>query len=335
MLRALHPISRIEALHRAHRLPIASRAGLMAAARWLFTVIAFSLVMRSVDFGTVLDLIDRAELPGLALAGVVAVVQFALLAWRWQFVLRMLGSEAVGFGTLSVFLGYSFLIGQILPSSVGGDVARAAMLAQRTGAAAAARSVVCDRVLGFAGLALLAVPALPIAAGTAAGFTLFLTVTTAALGTVAVFAVVLASPSFGDRVPWVGRSLATVAGDLRITLGSGKLSLAAVALGLASNLANVVLIYFLGLAIGAGLRAIDCLILVPPVLLVSALPISLAGWGVREGALVAAFSLVHTDPASVLATSVMSGLTTPLLGAVVVTASMLTSWRDLLPKRAS
>jgi len=222
-----------------------------------------------------------------------------------------------------------------LPASVGGDVARTAMLAQRTGAAAAARSVICDRVLGFAGLALLAVPALPIAAGTAAGFRLFPTATIAVLGTIAVVAVVLTSPSFVYGVPWVGRQLATVARDLRITLRSGRASLAAVALGLASNLANVVLIYVLGLSIGAGLRALDCLILVPPVLLVSSLPISLAGWGVREGALVAAFSLVHADPASVLATSVMSGLTTPLLGGIIVAASMVTGWLDLLSKRAS
>ena len=335
MLRALRPISSIDAFYRAHRLPTASRARVIVAARWLLTVTALWLVMRSIDLGTILDLIDRAALPGLCLAGVVAVVQFAILVWRWQFVLRLLGCEAVGIGTLSVFLGYSFLVGQILPSSVGGDVARTAMLAQRTGAAAAARSVVCDRVLGFAGLALLAAPALPVVAGKAAGSMLFTTVTIAVLGTMAVVIVVLASPSFGYGVPWVGRHLATVAGDLRITLRSGKISLMAVALGLASNLANVVLIYVLGLAIGAGLRALDCLILVPPVLLISALPISLAGWGVREGALVAAFSLVHADPASVLATSVMSGLTTPLLGAIVVAASMLMGWRDLLLKRAS
>jgi uncharacterized membrane protein YbhN (UPF0104 family) len=335
MLRALHPISFIEALCRAHRLPVASRAGLIVAARWLFTVTALWLVMRSIDAGTVLDLIDRAALPGLCLAGIVAVMQFAILVWRWQFVLRMLGWETAGFGTLSVFLGYSFLVGQVLPSSVGGDVARAAMLARRTGAAVAARSVVCDRLLGFAGLALLAVPALPVAAARAAGLTLFMTVTIAVLGTIAVVAVVFVSPSFTYGIPWIGRPLATIASDLRITLLSGKVSLVAVGLGLASNLANVVLIYVLGLAIGGGLRALDCLILVPPVLLVSALPISLAGWGVREGALVAAFSLVHADPASVLATSVMSGLITPLMGAVVLAGSMLTGCRDLLPKRAS
>jgi uncharacterized membrane protein YbhN (UPF0104 family) len=68
---------------------------------------------------------------------------------------------------------------------------------------------------------------------------------------------------------------------------------------------------------------------VPPALLVSALPISLGGWGVREGALVAAFSLVHADPAAVAATSVMFGLTTPLVGAIAAAIALLPGMGDI------
>jgi hypothetical protein len=92
------------------------------------------------------------------------------------------------------------------------------------------------------------------------------------------------------------------------------------------------LIYIFGLAISANLRLLDCVVLVPPALLALVLPISLAGWGVREGALVAAFSLVHADPAGVAATSVMFGLTTPLAGAIAVGASLFAGWRNVLPK---
>jgi hypothetical protein len=79
-------------------------------------------------------------------------------------------------------------------------------------------------------------------------------------------------------LPWLGRHLATVAGDLGVTLRSGKIGLAAMALGIGSSLLGVLLVYIIGSAIGADLRALDCLVLVPPVLLVSALPISLGGW---------------------------------------------------------
>jgi len=104
-----------------------------------------------------------------------------------------------------------------------------------------------------------------------------------------------------------------------------------VAVGLGSNLLSVLLIYILGSAVGADLRALDCLVLVPPALLASALPISLGGWGVRESALLAAFSLVQANPAAVAATSVMFGLTTPLSGAAVAAVSLFVGWRKVLP----
>ena len=331
MARAVHPVSYTEALHRARRLPDLPRGRLIVAARWLVTVLALWLILRSIDFGAVLDLISRAALPALGLASFVVAMQFLLLVWRWQLVIRMLGGAVVGLGALSVFLGHSFLIGQVLPSSVGGDVARTLMLARLTGPVAAARSVVCDRLLGLAGLAVLAVPTLPIIAERMGGPAPFLTLTIAALGTMAAVALALASPSIIHAMPWLRRLLATVAGDLRLAVCSGKVSLIAVAVGLGSNLLSVLLIYILGSAVGADLRALDCLVLVPPALLASALPISLGGWGVRESALLAAFSLVQANPAAVAATSIMFGLTTPLSGAAVAAASLFAGWRDVLP----
>jgi uncharacterized membrane protein YbhN (UPF0104 family) len=331
MARAVQPVSFIETLHRAPRLPGWPRVKPVVAARWLITAFAIWLVLSSLDVGAVLDLVGRAALPALGLAGLVVAVQFVVLVWRWQLVIRILGGRTVSLGPLSVFLGHSFLVGQVLPSSLGGDVARTVMLARLTGAAAATRSVVCDRLLGFATLALLVVPTLPIIAGGMGGLTPFLTLTIAALGIVATVALVLAFPSIIHAVPWLRRPLATAAGDLRLTLCSGKFSLVALAVGVGSNLLGVLLIYILGSAIGANLRPLDCLVLVPPALLASALPISFGGWGVREGALVAAFSLVQADPGAVAAASVMFGLTNPLVGGIVAAASLFARWRDVLP----
>jgi len=332
MIRALNPILYTEALYRAHGFACLPRARLILSARWLVTALVVWLVLRSIDIGTVLDLIGHAAPLGLGLAGLVVAVQFVLLVWRWQLVTRMLGGQAIGPGALSVFLGHSLLVGQVLPSSVGGDLARTVMLARLTGAAAAARSVVCDRLLGLAGLALLAVPTLPIIAGSMSGLAPFLTRTIAVPGTIGAVALVLAFPSIIHAVPWLGRLLATVAGDLRLALCSGKSSIVAVALAVGSNLLSVLLIYIFGLAIGASLRALDCLVLVPLGLLASVLPISLAGWGVREGALIAAFSLVQADPTGVTATSVMLGLTTPLAGVAVAATSLFIGAHNALPE---
>jgi hypothetical protein len=295
---------------------------LIFAARWAVTVLAFWVVLHSIDLGAVVDLIGRAAPLTLGVAGLVVIAQFAVLVWRWQLVIHILGGKAVGFGPLALLLGHSFLVGQMLPTSVGGDVARTVLLSRSTGAVAAVRSVICDRLIGFAALAVLVVPAVPVIAEMIGAVAPFLRLAICALGTMTAVGLVLAySLTYG--LPWLGRHVATVAGDLRIISRSGKIGLLAMALGIGSSLLGVLLIYIIGSAIGADLRVLDCLVLVPPALLVSALPISLGGWGVREGALVAAFSLVHADPAAVAATSVMFGLTTPLVGGIAAAIALL------------
>ena len=168
----------------------------------------------------------------------------------------------------------------------------------------------------------------PVIAKMLGSVTPFLILTICTLGTMTAGTLVLAY-SRTHGLPWLGRHLATAAGDLRITLCSGKIGLLAMALSIGSSLLAMLLIYIMGWAIGADLRALDCLVLVPPALLVSALPISLGGWGVREGALVAAFNLVHADPAAVAATSVMFGLTTPLVGGIAAGVALLPGWGDI------
>ena len=317
------------------RFRVIPRAILIFFARWLVTVVTLWLVLRTIDLGTVLDLIGHAALPALGLAGLVVAILFIARVWRWQLVIRMLDAGVVDPRSLSVVLANSFVVGQLLPSSVGGDVARTVMLARLTGAAAAARSVVCDRLLGFAGFAILVVPGLPFIAEKTGGLTPFLTLTIATLGIIAVVSLIPAFTWISRAVPLLGQFLAIIGRDLRLTFGSGKVSLLAVALSAGSNLLCVLLIYIFGEAIGAHLRALDCLLLVPPALLVSALPVSLGGWGVREGALLAAFSLVQANPTGVAATSVLFGLITLIEGVIVSGASLFVGWREILPGRIS
>jgi hypothetical protein len=244
MLRALHPIFCAQAADRA-RLPGLPRGKLIFAARWAVTVLAFWVILHSIDLGAMVGLIGSAEPLALGVAGVVVIAQFAVLVWRWQLVIHILGGKAVGFGPLALLLGHSFLIGQVLPSSVGGDVARTVLLSRLTGAAAAARSVICDRLLGFAALALLAVPAVPVIAEMIGTITPFLKLAICALGAMTAVALVLAySLTYG--LPWLGRHVATVADDLRITLRSGKIGLLAMALGIGSSLLGVLLTISLG-----------------------------------------------------------------------------------------
>ena len=49
--------------------------------------------------------------------------------------------------------------------------------------------------------------------------------------------------------------------------------------------------------------------IVPPALVLTVIPVSIAGWGVREGALIGLFSLIGANKTTVLMMSLLYGLT--------------------------
>jgi uncharacterized membrane protein YbhN (UPF0104 family) len=72
-------------------------------------------------------------------------------------------------------------------------------------------------------------------------------------------------------------------------------------------------IWALALGLDAPVTLVDCLVLVPPVILVATLPISIAGWGAREVAMVTVFGLIGVPSAQATALSVLFGIATLLI----------------------
>jgi len=50
------------------------------------------------------------------------------------------------------------------------------------------------------------------------------------------------------------------------------------------------------------------MVIVPPVILLTLVPVSLAGWGVREGAMIGLFTLIGASKAAVLSMSLLYGM---------------------------
>jgi uncharacterized membrane protein YbhN (UPF0104 family) len=73
-------------------------------------------------------------------------------------------------------------------------------------------------------------------------------------------------------------------------------------------------------AVAAPFDLVQAMLLVPPVMLIATIPISIAGWGVREGALVLAFSYAGLAESDALVISVLLGVAyfaVGLIGGVV------------------
>jgi glycosyltransferase 2 family protein len=102
-------------------------------------------------------------------------------------------------------------------------------------------------------------------------------------------------------------------GDLRATITTTWWSTC-------NHVCRVALVLCLTLGLGIWVSPIDAFALVPAALLLAMVPISLAGWGVREVVFIQALSLAGVAPSDALAVSLLYGLVglvTGLLGGAV------------------
>jgi uncharacterized membrane protein YbhN (UPF0104 family) len=270
-----------------------------------------------VDIGAVAGRFNRI-VPGWLVLGVLAsLAQMALTAIRWQQILAQCGGR-FGFGYLFRVCMIGAFFNQTLPSSVGGDAMRIWLVGKRADWRLATYSVLLDRLVGVIALAVLVIACLP--------WTLRLVtdpVGRAALlviggGSLAAGAMFLALGwrrlRFLHRWAPTRHLAATAAVAMDILRAPRRLS-AIMAVSFVSHFTTVVSCWCAARAVGADLSLLNALYLVLPVALISIVPISIAGWGVREGAMVAAFAYAGLPQSDGLVVSILFGGMALVLGA--------------------
>jgi uncharacterized membrane protein YbhN (UPF0104 family) len=235
-------------------------------------------------------------LGGLAL---LLVSQFAS-ARRWQLFARELHFERP---VWRLFLYY--LIGMcfnlVLPTSVGGDVVRAWYLdggARRRLAAFAA--VFLERLNG-----LLVLIALACLATALSPLELPLWITGSVWGIAACAAVGLLSMPLAARWSWLPLPRRHQLQTILLALRAPRILAEATALSIFVQAANIIVVWLLGAALGAPVPAGYYWIMVPMVSLLTLLPISLNGWGVREWGMYLFLAPLGIDETTALTLSIL------------------------------
>jgi uncharacterized protein (TIRG00374 family) len=267
-------------------------------------------VFSKVDLASAWDQAKGLDPTMLAVAVGLALFQVWLGAMRWLVVLRALHAAFTAAQAFTVYyIGVFFSI--VLPGAVGGDAVRM-WTARRSGLSLATsiNSVMLERaatVLALVLLVALTQPLLLARVPDIPGSWVFPVLSV--LGVVGIVVLALLDRLPGSLHRWrVVRGLSQLAGDTRRLFFRPVWGGATLLISMLGH-ANLSLQVFV-LAVGLGLQIdlIDCLVLVPPVILIMTLPISIAGWGVRETAMVAAFGYVGVESHSALALSVLFGL---------------------------
>jgi uncharacterized membrane protein YbhN (UPF0104 family) len=269
------------------------------------------LLVAKVDISSALDHMGRAH-PAVLMAAIMVVLGVYFLgAVRMVLALKLLGTRFPILSSMNIVMIGAFF-SQALVTFLSGDAYRIWHLS-RAGVEVlkAASAILLDRALGTIALAGLFFATLPVLLQLAPDPIMRWSLVGLALSCFAGIAVFLllgaVRPEKFQSRRIVG-PLTTIASVSRHTWAAPRLAGHNLVVSVGLHLVNVLAIFVLAKGYGMDMSFFACLIVVPAVTLLSMIPISIAGWGVREGAMVVGFGLFGAPAELAIAVSITYGL---------------------------
>lgn len=264
---------------------------------------------RSVDFAAVAQQFGRLDVFSPLLALALLTLSSLLVAVRWRAVALDVNDRAPGIGFFVRSFYRGAFLNQGLPTTLGGDTLRVVDLSRELGSKREAfGTVLLDRVVGLSGLLLINVLMLPLS--------LQLLPAPLALAVSGISAAALLAIAVVLALPWTRFShhhkLLDLVAELndfgRRVLAHPRGFLLQCALSVSVHVCTILAIFVLARQFGVATDFWTHLVIQPSVVIVALLPISLAGWGAREGAMTALFAAVGVAAPAVMATSLTFGV---------------------------
>jgi len=281
------------------------------------TVVLLYFAIGRANLAFVVQRMQQLNGAWFAAAAAVACCQTVFNAFRWRAILEQC-SAAVSIYRALYYTLVSLFFSQVLPSTIGGDAARIWLVARDgTSWSKAIYSVMIDRISGVTVLAASVLFAIPVSFSViddrvARGALLALGALGVA-GPVGLLALGHQKWTLLDRFPLL-RQLNTVARLTYEIFSSARAASLIMLLSLVVQALTVVVAWLAAKSVESPFTFGDSVLLIPPVLLIATIPVSIAGWGVRESAMVLAFSYAGLPQPDGLLVSALFGLANVVVG---------------------
>lgn len=277
------------------------------------------LSLRWVNLGALVERLNQLEPGWLLLAVILLAIQLLPLSARWRQIAISCGTDMGFAGTLQINFIAAFF-NQVLPSTVGGDGVRIWFAARRgAGWANATYSVLLDRIFGVFVLALMVAACLPWTFQLIREPVPRTVLLVLACGAIAGPLMVLLAGTHFDRLlrRWTITRHAAAAAEAAVKT-CRSLRSAAIVIGssIMVHLLTISAAWCCVRAVAAPVGFAHVLFLMPPVLLIATVPISIAGWGVRESSMIAAFAYAGLAESDGLTLSILFGAVSFIIGIV-------------------
>lgn len=272
-----------------------------------FSLLMLAILFHEIHLNEVLPYLKKMDYVFFSAAILVLLAGNLVAAFRWITIMKTLGApDANHFYYRTYFTGLTF--NQVLPSSIGGDGFRMLEI-RKLGIKTrdAITSVLADRIFGFTGLVIMSSACL-LQAFHILPKTYFLMMTillsACACGILSVYFLrTIQIPILQKYLSWFYALSQTIRGAFSSTTDL----LNKLFLGIITNASSILSFYFLARAMHIPVSLIDFMLIIPMVSLIMMIPISMAGWGIREGAMVVLGGLIGISHPAALAISLLNG----------------------------
>ncbi len=290
------------------------RGQLLFAAKITVTLGVLALLLSQADWVRLSERISHASPWLLALGFAIKAMTIPFAAERWRMIGKSVGVRLSAGLSLRLMM-VSLFFGQVLPGALGGDLVRG-WLTWRSGQppTAVATALLLDRLAALAGVVILMLAGLPHLLTVIPWSLAAIVLVMAGMVAVGLTALVLI-----DRAPWVAGLTHPMAIHLRALSSNlrGALThrgaLEALGHSVAVHLCTIAATLVFAAALSVPVHPLDALAIMPFTITAMALPVSLAGWGVREGSMVAGFALFGMVGEDALLISLLIGVSVTLM----------------------
>jgi len=278
-------------------------------------------LIAQLDFQSVVVLLASLDVVVILSVILIMFMQILMAARRWSNVLQSLNFD-VKYDLVLLLLWVGLFFNNVLPSSVGGDLIRGYYLKQqKVDLLGTITSVVLDRMFGVLALVVLFLCSLPFlmelldlndSALIYRSFYVIMTIV------IVVLIIILYMRSRSESIKLFLNGIK----DFFFTCPFCNLRVFFISLCI--HLLSIMIMFFLSIGLHIDVSWYQIVLVVPMVMLLTLLPISIGGWGVRESAMVLGMGYVGVAQEEAFALSLAYGLLT-----LVVSIPGVIAWIQL------
>ncbi len=262
------------------------------------------------DFHTLKNFKYSLNVEALLLGLFFVAAQFFTGVWRWRLILPLFNVHQPFRTALQIYwIGMFF--NNYLPTGVAGDALRIQMMKQaNTSLSKLFSAVFLDRLIGLLVLLLIIESSLFLFHKILAPLPLMLVSQFLTIG--GTLSLIFLSHIHRLPIPWHASQLTRLTQQLSLDTSilwqHPTKTLLMFTASLLGNTGQVLSIYFLAHGLNLPISFLNCWILGLPVILAMSLPISIGGWGIREGAMISFLGLIGISATAAFSLSILFGL---------------------------